>query len=100
MEMIFGIVIGMCYGLYFWWQQVQTSRTFERYYRETAKDVLFWREMYCNGDNAIAFSVFCNDNYLDNGKRGEHKLWQSTTSEDVYTTEELYKKFKEAKPIK
>jgi len=39
---------------------------------------------------AIKFSIFCNDNYIDNGKREEYKLWQSITSEDVYTTEELY----------
>lgn len=39
---------------------------------------------------AIKFATFCNDSYIDNGKREGHKLWQSTTSEDVYTTEKLY----------
>lgn len=42
---------------------------------------------------AILFSIYCNDNYISNGKREEYKLWQSCVTEDVYTTAELYKHF-------
>jgi hypothetical protein len=43
--------------------------------------------------DAIDFAIFCNDNYISNGKREEYKFWQSCVSEDVYTTAELYKHF-------